>query len=421
MRSTVPAGTKHAHVRLERSLLITGVAALGFNMRTAIASLPPIFPELGASLHLSAAVVSLLAATPVLCFAAVSGFAAAIARRFGEERVLLVAIVALAVGLVLRAAAPGALLFPGTICAGAAIALMNVLLSSLIKRRWPERAGFLIGLYITALSAGAIIGSLVAVPLWHATGGSVLVTLGWIAAPAALAALLWLPQLSPGGATPRTPRGPRAPQPPARVAVHRYALAWHVTAFMGLQSLVYYAALSWLPTILRGRGTTAATAGDLLALMGVGNLAVSLIVPVIAQRMRHQYALVVPTVAAIGGGLAGMVYAPLGGAVVWALILGAGQNAALGLAIYFTAARAPHAAAAASLSALAQGGGYLLAATGPIEVGVLHSATGSWTPPLAVLFALTAAMLVFGLLAARPRVLPAGQPEPARPELALGE
>ena len=84
--------------------------------------------------------------------------------------------------------------------------------------------------------------------------------------------------------------------------------------------------------------------------MGVGNLAVSLVIPVVAQRMRSQLPLVVPTVIALAGGLAGLLYAPLGGAVAWALILGAGQNAALALAIFFTAARAPHAAAAASLS-----------------------------------------------------------------------
>jgi len=176
---------------------------------------------------------------------------------------------------------------------------------------------------------------------------------------------------------------------------------------MGTQSLLYYAALSWLPTILRDRGLSADAAGDLLALMGVGNLAVSLLVPMLAQRMRAQYALVVPTAVTVTIGLAGLVYAPLGGAVVWALILGAGQNAALGLAIFFTAARAPNAAAAASLSALSQGAGYLLASAGPLEVGLLHSATGSWTAPLAVLFALSAVLLVAGLLAARPRVLPA--------------
>jgi MFS transporter, CP family, cyanate transporter len=184
-------------------------------------------------------------------------------------------------------------------------------------------------------------------------------------------------------------------------------LTWQVTAFMGMQSLLYYAALSWLPSILRDRGASAATAGDLLALMGVGNLAVSLVVPVVAQRMRAQYALVVPTVLAMAAGLAGVVYAPLGSAVVWMLILGAGQNAALSLAIFFTMARAPHPAGAASLSSLAQAVGYLLASAGPLEVGLLHSATGSWNVPLAVLFVLTGILLVAGLLAARPRVLPA--------------
>ena len=119
------------------------------------------------------------------------------------------------------------LLFPGTIMASGAIAVMNVLLSSLIKRRWPERAGFLIGLYITALSAGAIVGSLVSVPLWQATGGSVALTLGWLAAPAALGAA----PVAPAGtvkverraavaapAPPAAGAGPGPAAPPARPA-----------------------------------------------------------------------------------------------------------------------------------------------------------------------------------------------------------
>jgi CP family cyanate transporter-like MFS transporter len=404
--------TSHRARTLERALLIVGVAALGFNLRGAITSLPPLFPELQDSLHLSAAAISVLAATPVICFGVVSGFSASLSRRLGEERVLLAALVALTAGLLLRAAAPGTLLFPGTVLAASGIAVMNVLLSSLIKRRWPERAGFLIGLYITALSVGAIIGSLVSVPLWNGTNGSVTLVLGWLAGPAALAALLWLPQTRHVARTvpvssPGPDRRAAAPARPHRVAVHKYPLAWHVTLFMGTQSLLYYAALSWLPTILRDRGASADTAANLLALMGVGNLAVSLLVPVVAQRMRAQYVLVVPTVVAMTVGLAGVVYLPLGSAVIWALILGAGQNAALSLAIFFTMARAPHAAAAASLSSLAQAVGYLLASAGPLEVGLLHSATGSWNLPLAVLFALTGILLAAGLLAARPRMLPA--------------
>jgi CP family cyanate transporter-like MFS transporter len=406
------AAPADGRARLERALLVVGVIALGFNLRGAITSLPPVFPELQDRLGLSGAAVSVLAATPVICFAVFSGFAAALARRLGEERVLLAAIIALAAGLVARGTAPSVLLFPGTILAGAAIAVMNVLLSSLIKRRWPERAGMLIGLYITALSVGAIVGSVVSVPLWQDTGGSLALTLGWLAAPAALAALLWLPQLKPvnsqpAGGTGRADSGPSALSSRDRVAVHRHALAWQVMLFMGMQSLVYYATLSWLPSILRDRGESAAGAGDLLALTGVGNLAVSLVVPVIAHRMRTQHALVVPTVAAIAAGLAGLVYAPLGSAVAWALILGAGQNAALALAIFFTAARSPDSATAASMSAFSQAAGYLLASAGPLGVGLLHAATGTWTASVAVLFGFTATLLLFGLLAARPRMLPA--------------
>jgi MFS transporter, CP family, cyanate transporter len=406
------AAPADGRARLERALLVVGVIALGFNLRGAITSLPPVFPELQDRLGLSGAAVSVLAATPVICFAVFSGFAAALARRLGEERVLLAAIIALAAGLVARGTAPSVLLFPGTILAGAAIAVMNVLLSSLIKRRWPERAGLLIGLYISALSVGAIVGSVVSVPLWQDTGGSLALTLGWLAAPAALAALLWLPQLKPvnsqpAGGTGRADSGPSALSSRDRVAVHRHALAWQVMLFMGMQSLVYYATLSWLPSILRDRGESAAGAGDLLALTGVGNLAVSLVVPVIAHRMRTQHALVVPTVAAIAAGLAGLVYAPLGSAVAWALILGAGQNAALALAIFFTAARSPDSATAASMSAFSQAAGYLLASAGPLGVGLLHAATGTWTASVAVLFGFTATLLLFGLLAARPRMLPA--------------
>ncbi len=85
-------------------LLVVAVTAAGFNLRTAIANLPPLFPDLQARLHLSSAVLSLLAATPVICFGAAAAFAAWLNRRFGEEVVLLVALGVLTAGLLLRGA-----------------------------------------------------------------------------------------------------------------------------------------------------------------------------------------------------------------------------------------------------------------------------------------------------------------------------
>ena len=403
------------------TLLVVAVAAAGFNLRTAITSLPPLFPDLQTQLHLSTATLSLLAATPVICFGVVSAFAAWLKRRYGEELVLLVALVLLTAGLLLRGVAPEVMLFPGTVLAASSIAVLNVLLSSLAKRRWPERAGLLIGIYLTMLSLGAILSSLLSVPLYRHSGGSVRLALGVWAIPAALAALLWLPQLRYRAAGPvmagTAPAVGGEPGPAASsvgVKVYRYALTWEVTAFMGLQSLLYYAALSWLPTIFQDRGASAVTAGNLLALMGVGNLATSLVVPVLAHRRPGQRALVVPSLIGTAAGLSGCLWAPLGLAPFWVLVLGVSQGSCLGLAIFFMMARAPDAGVAASLSAFSQSVGYLVASVGPLMVGLLHSATGSWNIPVALLLVLCAAELATGLLAGRPLVLPAVTPPPAR-------
>ena len=421
------------------ALLVVGIVALAFNLRAAITSLPPVFPELSASLRLSSAALAVLASVPVLCFGAFSAVAAPLSRRFGEERVLEAALALLAAGLLLRGALPGVMLFPGTVLACAAIAPMNVLLPSLVKRRNPDRAGLLIGIYLLSLSAGSILSSLIAVPVYRASGGSVRLTLGLWALPAIAAAVAWLPQrkyrtMPPGPADAPLDAAPLDAAPldaaplgggsqPGRAGqlrVYRYALAWQVTVFLGLQSLTFYATLSWLPTMFRDRGATAVHAGTLLALMNLGGAVTALVIPVLAHRAPSQRGLMVAAIAASAAGLAGVWFAPLAQSTAWILVLGLGQGAALSLAIYFTLARSPDPLVAASLSAFAQGTGYLVATAGPLAVGFLHTATGSWTVPVAALLAVLGGELVAGWQAARAGTLPGpspGQPgkQPVRP------
>jgi MFS transporter, CP family, cyanate transporter len=386
-------------------LLTAGIMVLAINLRVSITSLPPVFPELSAALHLSNASITVLAAVPVICFGLFSGLGAPLSRRFGEERVLLAALVLLAAGLLLRGALPGSMLFPGTVLAGGAIALMNVLLPSLVKRRNPERAGLLIGAYLLMLGIGAVVASLIAVPVFKAAGNGpgwpVSLTLGLWVVPAVVAAVLWLPQVRYHTRPERVTRAVTA-------GVHRHALAWQVGAFMGLQSLSYYAALSWLPTLFRDRGVTAAAAGGLLALVNLGNALSAMAAPALAHRVRDQRPIIAVTVLAMAAGLLGSQFAPTGTAVVWTLLLGLGQGSSLGLAIFFTMARAPDAVTAASLSGFAQSTGYLIAAAGPLAVGFLHSATGGWTVPVLALVGVLSLQLWSGMLAGRAVTLPGG-------------
>src|SRR2546423_12706359 len=90
----------------EIALLVVAVAAAGLNLRTAITSLPPLFPDLQTQLHLSAATLSLLAATPVICFGVVSAFTAWLDRRYREEMIFRGALILLTPGLLLRGLAP---------------------------------------------------------------------------------------------------------------------------------------------------------------------------------------------------------------------------------------------------------------------------------------------------------------------------
>ncbi|HUD39971.1 MAG TPA: MFS transporter [Streptosporangiaceae bacterium] len=403
------------------ALLVAGILAVAFNMRAAITSLPPVFPELTASAGLSTATLAVLAAVPVLCFGVFSGVAPVLARRYGEERVLGLALVLLAGGLGLRAAAPPVLLFPGTILASGAIAFLNVLLPSLVKRRQPERAGLLIGLYLLTLTAGSVIGALTAVPLFNAAQGGpgstapVRLTLGIWAVPALVAAVVWLPQLrfrtvAVGGGSRR-----------GVVAMGRHALAWQVTAFMGLQSLSYYATLSWFPTMFRDHGISPTGAGDLLALMNLGGALTGLLVPVLAHKARDQRLLAVAATSSIMIGIAGAVFTRGDVVAGFVVLLGLGQGAALGLAVFFFAARSADGNAAAALSGFAQGAGYLVASTGPLLLGLLHSVTGAWTVPAWALIAAGALQLTAGVLAGRARTIgspvsaPASSP-PAEPQ-----
>jgi len=411
------SGAGSAGLTAGRVVLVAGILAVAFNMRGSVTGLPPVFPELHHAAGWSTATLALLAAVPVLGFGVFSGVAPVLARKVGEERVLGGALALLVVGIGLRAVAPGVLLFPGTILAACAIAFLNVLLPSLIKRRRPDRAGLLIGLYLLLLTAGSVLGAVTAVPLFNAaagTGGAaaggsgsaaVRLTVGIWAIPALLAAIAWLPQV-------RFRTAPAAGDDRRGVlAMSRHALAWQVTGFMGLQSLSYYATLSWFPTMFRDHGISATGAGNLLALMNFGGALTGLLVPVIAHRARDQRLIAAAATTAIMAGLAGAVFTRGATVVPFVLLLGFGQGAALGVAVFLFTARAADGHAAAALSGFAQAVGYLVASAGPLLLGLLHSVTGSWTVPGLVLIVLALGQLTCGVLAGRARTIglaPAG-------------
>ncbi len=342
----------------------------------------------------------LLTSVPVLCFGLLAPVAPALARRFGAERVLLFALIPTAVGVLVRGASSVPALFAGTALASMGIAIANVVVPTIVKGRFAHATGATMGLYVASLGGGAAIAAGLTVPLEHAFGSWELALACW-SVPALLAAAVL------GAAVvgaPVTARG----GPTATRALLREPLAWQVTLFMGLQSLVFYSALAWLPSVLRDEGFTAGEAGAALSLFALGGIPASLVVPPLATRLRDQRALAPTTAAFEVTALVGLLAAP-GAALVWVTLFAIGQGSAFSLALTLIVLRSPDAHRANELSGMAQSVGYTIAAAGPFALGALHDASGDWSIPLLVLLALTIPLCTAGVLAGRARTLQPAQ------------
>ncbi|WP_435193153.1 CynX/NimT family MFS transporter [Streptomyces sp. NRRL F-5630] len=397
-----------AGARTVRAAVAFGLAAL--NLRVAVASLSPVLREVRHDEHLSSFGAGALSTVPVVCFGAFAYLAPRLTRRFGPHRLLWWALLAMAGGIVLRSVPGVFALFGGTLIAGAAIAVGNVLMPQLIKHDFAGRAGLMLACYSLALSGGAALAAGVVVPLESATGWGWRQVLALMAIPALVAALAWLPELRvPERRSPdRRRQGPverggaDAAAPTLR-ALWRDRTAWAVTLYMGLQSLGYYAILSWLPTLLQDHGMSDSQAGWMLSFSSFPGMVASFAAPWLQHRLRPAF--LAPLVGALlcATGFVGLLTSPVSGAYLWMTLLGLGQGLAIGLALGYIVARSPDAHHTGQLSTMAQGAGYLIACLGPLGLGLLHSVSGGWSLPIAVLLALLVVQTATAFGASRDR------------------
>ncbi|WP_030988830.1 CynX/NimT family MFS transporter [Streptomyces sp. NRRL S-1813] len=402
--AAAPVAAARRRLRAHPALVMAGIVLAALNMRAALAGVSPLLSEIGRYFQLTATASSLVTTIPLIFMGLGSIVAPKLARRWGTEAALCAALVALCGGIVLRIAPPVVALFAGGAVVGASIALLNVLMPGLIKRDFPERAAGMTALYSTAMILGATVSAASAVPLESALGSWQGALVSW-SLLAAVAAVVWIPQTlmarrgTRHGAAAATPLHLGADGP----KLSRSPLAWQVTFFMGSQSLVAYVIIAWMPTIFTDHGMGKGEAGLVFAFSTLVQMVGSFIVPMLAGRMRRQRLLGVAVSALMACGVIGLLVAPVTGAWLWAALLGVGQGGALGLALTMMVLRSDNALTAARLSGMAQTGGYLLAAAGPLVLGAVHQATNGWTVPLVLLIVVCAGLALLGMGAGRDR------------------
>ena len=384
-----------------RLLLLVAVLLIAANLRATITGIGPLLAQISDDLGTSEAALGALAAVPLIAFALVSPVAHGLSGRWGMSRVVLWSLLVLAVGTIWRSI-PGsaANLWIGTALIGASLAVTNVLMPAVIKRDFSDRVPSVTAAFTACLSGMGAIASGVVVPISHiqTSGGD----LGW------RAALLWTGALLPFAIAAwvlsmrRQPKAPTATQQErARTGIWADPLAWQVLAYMGLQSMTFYMLVTWLAPMAHSLGRPEVVAGIDVMVFQLCAFAGSLVVPLMLRgRVQRITPAIIPVLSIIG--IAGLILAPET-FLLWVILCGLSCGASLSMSLSLFSLRARTHQGASALSGMAQSGGYLIAATGPILFGTLLSITSGWLAPLLLVGAVLFGQLAVGLFVGRPR------------------
>lgn len=351
--------------------LIAVVILVGLDLRAFLTAVGPLAPRIAEATGLSLQGMSLFTLAPMILMGVCAFAGPWLQSAFGARAAILGALVILGTACGLRMAVSDGMALIGTaaLC-GLGVAIIQAVFPGVIKTYFPARFAIMMGLYSSMLMAGGALGAQISPAVAAATERWQL-GLGWTVVPAVvafLACLIWLPR---GRASATTGMGPGT--------LLRRPRTWLLMACFGLVNGGYSSCVAWLAAYYQGLGWTGIESGRLLAVMAIAQTVAALGFPILAARRRDRRLWIWITLLLQMTGYAGLVLAPLAVPALLSACVGAGLGGCFALSLVVALDHLDHPAHAGALSALMQGGGFLIAAIPPWIVAVLHDITGSFT------------------------------------------
>ena len=383
-------------------LLLAGVLLVALNLRGPLVAIAPVVDDVRRDLDVSAGTVGLLTSIPVLCFGLAAPAASLLIARTGVHRAVLVSLAGVLAGTLLRSlGSPGAAI-AGTVVLGLGITVGNIVVPVVIGRDFPGATNVVTAAYTAALNLGSTLTAAVTAPLAD--------LIGWRGALAAcgllvvVAAAVWTAALRRhvARAVAAEDAGTAPPPPPAVAtgSVWRCPVAWGLTLAFACQAFSYYGLTAWLPALLADEnGMSRAAAGVSSSLFQVLAVVGAFSVPPLVAWWKRP-SLVLLAITAVWATLPiGLLVAPSLWAL-WCCLAGMAQGGGITVLFIAIVRRSRDLTENRRLSAMVQGGGYVVAATGPLVVGAVQEATGGWTVPLLVILGAVVVMAVAGAASA---------------------
>jgi CP family cyanate transporter-like MFS transporter len=385
------------------ALLLAGVLLVALNMRGPLVAIAPVVDDLRRDLGVGAGTVGLLTSIPVLCFGLAAPLASLLIARTGVHRAVLASMAGVLAGTLLRSLGSPTAAIAGTVVIGLGVTVGNVVVPVVIGRDFPGATNVVTAAYTAAMNLGSTLASALTAPLAE--------LVGWQAALAAwgllvtVAAAVWTAALrrhvaravaaeAAGTAPPVRP--PAAP----RGSVWRQPAAWGLTLAFAGQAFSYYGATAWLPTLLADENDMSrSAAGVSSSLFQVLAIVGAFSVPALVAWWKRPSLVLLAVTAAWVTLPIGLLVAPSLWAL-WCCLAGIAQGGGITVVFIAIVRRARDLTENRRLSAMVQGGGYAIGATGPLIIGAVHDATGGWAAPLLVILGAVLVMAVAGTASA---------------------
>lgn len=368
---------------------VPGIILIGVSLRTPFTVLPIILGNISQGLEVEVSSLGVLTSLPLLMFTLFSPFSTRLAQKIGLEHLFTYSLFFLTIGSLIRLINLP-LLYLGTLMVGASVAVINVLLPSLIQANQPKKIGFLTTLYVTSMGIATALASYLAVPITQASSWKGLIILLTLLCLATF--LVWLPNHRYNHRlAPQTKQKSKA-------KVMRNKQVWAVIVFAGFQSLLFYTAMTWLPTMAIHAGLSSHEAGLLTSIFSLISIPFSMTIPSLTTSLSTRNRQLMLTLVSLAGVIGiSMLFFPINNFIYWLaihLLIGTATSALFPYLMVNFSLKTSAPEKTAQLSGLSQTGGYILAAFGPTLFGYSFDLFHSWVPSVAALLLIDILMTV---------------------------
>ena len=359
--------------------VVVGLFLASVALRPQLLAIGPLLPLIREDLDLPASLGGLLTTIPVLCMGIFAPIGPRFAARLGPRTAFAVCLGLIVAFGLLRAVAPNfPLILLATLGLGVGVGIAGAIPSMIVSQRMPERPALGTGAYAGGIVTGSTIAAAVAVPL--ALGGDWRLSLLLLSAVSILSIAAWLLLVRGEGRVPRL-------DPTARRLPWRSGTGWLLVLLFGLQSLMYYGIVAWLPNAFVERGWSTADAGSLIAVFNGVGLVTTIGVPLVADRLGARRPQLLASSVVATAALAGIIVAPTL-AYGWIAVLGLALGAVFPLVLTLPLDVTDDPGQVGSVAALMLFGGYILSSLGPFILGAARDLTGDFETSLWLLVAI---------------------------------